>query len=654
MTIVRSRLTGQTHSILPERAVSGEFSVIKPFHANGVMLEVGEYVLANVHGKVSTGATTVDWSSSAVSEQGLQRLRATSLHCQAMHGQSAGAWLAVSPMTPDLNEQAELLSVEKVLEMTLDGLEDICLRPRTVLAAEERLLPITKVRRSSHRALSHLAAHPEHWLRPTAHNVQPSHLLASIRDESFAIYENKAAVKLLTRLDLHLTERITGLEKLKAKVAVFGDFSEVARRGTYGRQRRLFTLWAEVSADDPAKFALRLDNVIDRLKALRRRVNRCQNSRLYAALRRMPVERNLRITNIFRNEGRYRKVARLWEALNAVPKLGQGAAQQAADLQVMARGFAAYSALLVGRALRQLGYMPESDRPWGRGLDLSWSSESEHLHLHWSDDDVLELMDQGQVRLRIVPLLNRIPPTRKAQDFSIPTLVVFLDEEGGTVTEPVWGEGPRRLGYVGVNADDLQSLELVSRALGPLTRGFALSQYPVRFPRLPGSPPPGMEMERHHWLLREPGQSVLIEHHLLQLEQSLQQRSSTPLKKTERQDLEQMQRSVSEAHLALRQFRMLARCPLCQAAEVHFESRSDGTYAATCQGCHAQWGTRRCTRCSELYPYLLPRLEEWPPALDPPRNWADEYFGMDLLSLPLLTRAGRQFDCPICLLSSPP
>lgn len=645
----RSSLTHRTVPALPEDAVNGEYRAVRAGQINGVAIVPGAYLLADVKGKVSQSDTVLDWRSHAPSEEELLGLRSMSRMCRGMEGRPLSQWLGLPPLSPDLDERAHLLPLEKLLIQAIPQLQHICADPRTSLQAEDVVMPVSRVRRTSRRVLTHLAAHPEDWMQPTAHGVRPSHLLASVRSETLNIYENRVTAALLKRLSRHLEGRLRNLARLRNKFSSLGDFSDVARQGTYARQQRLYTLWSEAGLEGPETYVRQLDTVIAELQRLKRKLDRCRNSELYRELQPCRVEGNVQITNVFRNESRYRHVALLWHAAEAAPRLGNNAAEVAHELQALATGFTAYSALLVSRALAQLGYKPLSDGAWQPQVFVTWRAGTDEVTLMWEEEGGLSLTCLDTPLLRIVPMLSKRVPTVASPPAGPPVLAVLFDPDEEVVTRPPLPYNVPGLASVGVGPDDLRSLERVARALTPVTRGRVFSHYPVEVPRLNDQAPGWVRSDKQRWNLDRLPPPLEVKTLLERAKESAQGQVGRAQSKAERRQNEPLIQQIREFEAGLDHLSTLHTCPQCRSKAVTLEPRQGGTYAAQCTSCHAQWGLRQCPTCSRRHPYLLPKLETWPTADSLTRHWADDLFGMDLLSRPDLASKGRQFECPICV-----
>lgn len=640
-------LTGANSSTFPFTARNGEWVVTAPVRLNGTAFQPGAALLAGPNGTITGEFGQANWKEHAPSEPELLRLRSISTFCLAAIGQPGALWATLPPVSPDLGDTVELLPVERLLAQSVSSLRSICADPRMSLQSQDLRLPVSRVQRTSRRALTHLAAHPEDWLQPSAHGVRPARLLAAVRRDVLDIYENRVTANLVDYLERHLTERISALGRLRVRIQRISNYVDEANQGTYARQGRLYRLWSELGLQGPQVYLTRLDTVLQTLRRLRKQVGACQHSPLYCALRTYRTERQLRVTNIFQSEPRYKQVARLWHALEARPDLGRSASELAQQVQELNQGFAAYVVLLTVRALGQLGYTCGEGQRVAPGSQSTWEAGNDRLFLTWNRDGTQSLATDRGPLLKIVPLMSTKLPLTPVSGGEVPVVVVHFDPEGETVTLPPLLTPKHMLARLGADPNDLQSTERMARVLTSVTLGRRLAEYPVRVPPLGPTVPHWAHARGHHWVLHRP----LTPAELTVLPTALSalpKRENTRPSRAEQLQIQQHEERLSLFQAAAHQLDALARCPQCSNADVQFEGRDDDAFAASCGECHAQWGLRKCASCPTRYPYFLPALDHWPDPAEAPTSWPDDQFGMDLLTLPVLASRGRHFQCPSC------
>jgi DNA-directed RNA polymerase subunit M/transcription elongation factor TFIIS len=109
----------------------------------------------------------------------------------------------------------------------------------------------------------------------------------------------------------------------------------------------------------------------------------------------------------------------------------------------------------------------------------------------------------------------------------------------------------------------------------------------------------------------------------------------------------------SELDTSLKELERLLFCPLCEEkidAHYGFQIRTKKllhTFWCECPNCKAIWGTQSCTSCHQLYPILLPNVEESLKMISETVGWMDERLGSDILVIPQLPFDGK-FICPEC------
>ena len=188
--------------------------------------------------------------------------------------------------------------------------------------------------------------------------VQPSHVLAQVREEQWDLYENRVAVRLVDELAVWLRRRLSEVRRI-----LDGVFARLDGQGAVGgdnwrRRDRLYRIWG--GATEATAQRVLAEQTCKRLEGLLYRVLGLMDSPLYRAIpNRAQVPRGLRMTNLFGNHDHYRGVARLWEQWSrqgAQPSLAPDQLYQ--RYQRLVRGFDAWCLLLVVRGLQQLRCEP--------------------------------------------------------------------------------------------------------------------------------------------------------------------------------------------------------------------------------------------------------------------------------------------------------
>ena len=322
-------------------------------------------------------------------------------------------WCDRSPVAPGLGEIIEEHPLESAIGCEIAHLESVCYRPDTHIRLEPERLRVERARRFDPKVYARLASHTEDWARRRLSGVQPSHVLAQVREEQWDLYENRVAVRLVDKLASWLRKRLGDVRRILTEVLDRVSEQDVSGDTNWRRSRRLYAIWGKAS-DASAERALAAQTC-RRLEDLLHRVLGLMDSPLYRAIPDcVQVPRDLRVTNLFGKHAHYRGVARLWEACSH--HAGQASispAERYRRHQRLVRGFDAWCALLVVRALDQLGYAPEDhdiDRFLALGCEIGISGG---YRLSWQPDGI-RLTDGERRRVRFVPLVHALERTRPA------------------------------------------------------------------------------------------------------------------------------------------------------------------------------------------------------------------------------------------------
>lgn len=318
-----------------------------------------------------------------------------------------------SPVAPGLGEIIAEHPLESAIRREIGHLESVCYRPDTHIRLEPERLRVERARRFDPHVYARLASHTEDWARRRLTGVQPSHVLAQVREEQWDLYENRLAARLVDNLESWLRKQLAEVRRILNDVLAQLGQLKVSGDANWHRSHRLYAIWGE-SSDASAQRTL-AEQTCQRLEGLLRRVLGLMDSPLYRAIPdRVQVPRDLRMTNLFGKHVHYRGVARLWEAYSRhAPQASIFPAERYRRFQRLVQGFDAWCGLLVLRALDQLGYKLEDrdiDRPLVPGCNIGLLGG---YRLTWQSDGI-QLIDGKQPRIRFVPLVHALEHTRPA------------------------------------------------------------------------------------------------------------------------------------------------------------------------------------------------------------------------------------------------
>ena len=605
-------------------------------------------------------------------------------------------WCAVSPVSSRASEQIAQQELEQEFDRLLRHLRQVCRQPRLHLDVQELRLPAGHAHRISPRAIAYLAGHNEDWEQRRLQSVLPRRILAAVNEDRYDIYENRVVARLLDHLADYLQHRIRSVRDWQQELREAADTYLQAPGGTYRQERRLYTLLGEFQeAEDHYQTA---SKTLEFLQGCLQHLDALKDSLLYRAVPvRADVGRSLRDTNILVNDPHYRQVVRLWRLWQKTVRTSRPTRQELYDdRQRICRYFDAFCALLLCRALKDLGW--EQSDPRGPARPGAPSSHfyrtgalgqlpENGVALTWELDGSLTLRrPNGKGRMHIVPLAQALTAqadetilsalhseletstarNEQEEDWTVLLYPTTPDERAALPTvwqlrfqtlgnEPLRGEGAG-LGIIPVSPLSVSSQERVARALQWWLTQKHWLLYPPRVDCSTRLPPqlglPG------NWLAvaeDRKGLSVLAvppaagqQHWTAWLEsqgparhgnQSGAGRLAAPL-------LAELKAKLPEA---LRRLETLQVCPACGDENASLEPGERDSFRCRCRGCKCCWGLRVCIHCGQRYPFLQLGVRVMPP--EPTTSWVgwvDRCLGRDVMAIPCLRSPQTDYICPSC------
>jgi hypothetical protein len=556
-------------------------------------------------------------------------------------------WCDRSPLAPGLGETIREHPLEQAITAEFGHLALVCQRPQTHIRLEPQRLRVTRARRFDRKVYVRLAAHTEDWARRKISGVEPSHVLAQVREEQWDLYENRVAVRLVDGLARWLNGRLSEVRRIQEGVFEQLERQRIDAGANWRRGKRLYEIWGEAT-EATAQQAL-AERTRKRLEDLLHRVLGLMDSPLYRALpRRVEVASALRTTNLLANHDHYRGVARLWDAWSRL------AAPRALSLhevyrrnQDLIRGFDAWCMLLAVRALKQLGCEPESDEalelavapgreiPLARGYRLTWA------------EDGIRVLDGDRPRIRLVPLVHALEHTRPGDldalradlaaavaEWEEWTVVLHPampesaigDTLAGVLDPPFpWVRGA--IDWLRVSPLALDSVERVARLLRWAMLAPRMLAYPPQLGEIPSGLaqrlPARIAKSSSGYILREPLadheitalnldvalERAIAECNHLKEERDEADRLARELKDKPRERADhnirkrQLLEPISQAESTVKHMQCfkkdlnagsesladLAICPVCGATERPLKARGGDRFLATCIDCDTRW-----------------------------------------------------------------
>ena len=612
-----------------------------------------------------------------------------------------GEWLkGPSYVSPEaISEAADVSEFEqRVRDRFLPSICDIFRSPNLRIETNSERLPVARVKRVSVRAQEVLARRTEDWQHRTSNGVVPLRVLADVVDEQWHTYENRLTVRTVDRLVKRLDDRLSELKDYQRAMERLKTTSE----GSILSAKRRYDRIAGAIYDKGLRAFLQATS--DELAKMRSKLGGLRNQPLYARIPRLATVGSFRLTNLLRNEPRYRQVVRAWQDLNKQDETDSQLLSQHEIWQQTYRHFNTFGTLVVCQALDLLDFRCMDEYvAFAPGCELSLEQRGEQWLLRWESDGTLALQREGKECLRLIPLPcalaasseDRVESLLKVLERSVPSQTIGATRKRRSRAEPnqpecrqvilysaspsEWQALPnhaKRLlfdsHYLGtfpnntrfmlpISPVDVDSTERVARALRWVTLAPNLLSYPPRV-KVPTWAESVLE-ERAKLRIEHDNQAVVlqrtsdVDHEEIKNRLEVQ-RTKIQKVSTSRNDLSEL---LTRLDIIQGYFSNVCRCPVCHKETEDFEPREGGTFEVRCHsksGCSAVWGIRRCSKCEKTYPYLQPggaRISDASTAQHENDNhrdlleWLDVEYGADLLALPCWMQNARgHYICPHC------
>jgi hypothetical protein len=544
-------------------------------------------------------------------------------------GATWSTWAKTLPLVPDIGEQARLQPLDLEIVAQLSHLQHVCHRPRLHLRVDEERLRVSRARRIAPRAIAWLASHPADWERRTLQSIRPAHVVATVVEDEWNIYENRVAARLVDHLLDWIGQRIERLERFK-QMAEDGERYRDEAQGSHRRARRLFLLWGALSQNET--LTRELQNTLATLIRVQRDLQALIESPLYRAVPTstfVPVA--LRPTNILINDPHYRKVAALWRSWASRAHVRQlTRAELRRRRQAECQNFDAFALLVVVRALADLGYRAVSDTVLSDGAALELTCPVGPARLTLSQGTIR--LQVAEAILSLVPVPASIPPEAVEaawQQFRTEAQTsadaLFLVAGGAADLAGLDGPAARafsgweRPRVIGISPWSLDCIERLARVLRAWEAPYRMAGYPAR---APVRADPGVTLPK--WL-RRVGPRVVVtapaggEERLAFARACEQQKVA----------LGSLQKKAQSAKQAFDPGRLLAcdtlaslaaqaadleawqTCPVCGSGGNDFQPRPGNdsnveqwSWWCSCTACDSEWGLRVCRACAQPFPVL--------------------------------------------------
>lgn len=398
------RFTGEEVNEPSDLFLPGRYRLLEPMLLNGhTQLHVGCLLLDDGSGAVLVQDVEYRFiSSTLVDQQQTDFELATEAVISIADKVENTDGTDVSPMLPaEITAQCDLQELEHDLrKILLDGhLHSISDRPRRDLRYDDLVAPVARARRLSAKAINHLASHSHCWQQRTTNGVQPKKVLARVSEDDFAIYENRLYVRLLDRVDQHLTKRLARINSVNSRMERVLEF-QGSEKTHFRLRKEICLLWGKSYLESLTDDCLSNGNAaVKELESQLRIIRGLKQRGIYSLIRGAAgVFTQIHRTNILNHDPHYRHLPPLWEKLNDERDDGHLAPQELLKKhQHLQHAYVSYIGVVTRSALQRYDLQRIDER-----FVFRWAGLNFELTLE-SDDWIVSSPDGSS--LRIVPIV---------------------------------------------------------------------------------------------------------------------------------------------------------------------------------------------------------------------------------------------------------
>lgn len=442
---------------------------------------------------------------------------------------NADTWFRTPPLEPNISNSANLLPLEELIAKDLAALEAAFSRPRSDIEATDECVPLSRVRRPSHRAPAYLSAHTEDWENVGLKGVVPRRILSRIRVENLTIYENCMMARLADNLAIYVAKRINKLKKILRAYEESCDMGQDLV-GTHFRQRRVAHIWGEMFQGNIGGSLI--ESNLNELEKIYFRLLGLKNRPLYRAIPHdTKVPRDLKNTNILTNDPLYRKGAELWLEWRRKDQESDLSLQQQYERQQKAcRAMNHFAFLLCLRALKildpkvasqlaNIAIVPPLKKTiicLGHSFSIEWHRDGS-IALRSGDESCSSELRVASLPANLAGVSSKDDAKLIIDQWSADenkwNLVLYLEDDSHMVAGSTWFNSagneedaevklPQNFMVFGVSPLNIGSTEKVARAIRWFFANHVLKTYPHRF-EITHNPDSLKEYTNHEWLKHE-------------------------------------------------------------------------------------------------------------------------------------------------------
>ena len=208
------------------------------------------------------------------------------------------------------DDQSLLKKVNETVPMVMD----ICSHPKQSLRTEEAVLDVNLVKRINSRTMEHLSSHSEHWKARTLNGLIPNRLRVDIFEDEINIYENLFFRIAVDDILKFIHRQVTSIEKTIQQNDNAIDWNAYGNTlYDYKRMRIFKQLLPDYDVNERKDTNTSLENLLVQWRKLEKNFSTVEASKFYRNLdRKKHISRNIKSTNILKEDSRYNALYRLW------------------------------------------------------------------------------------------------------------------------------------------------------------------------------------------------------------------------------------------------------------------------------------------------------------------------------------------------------
>jgi hypothetical protein len=587
-------------------------------------------------------------------------------------GREIGATIATSHLQIGNAKERAKSALEIALNEKFRELEWICEVPETEIRLEDEVLPIDRSRRMAKNALSYLASHSEDWQRVTTHGPIPTRVVSSIREEDFAIYENRLVRTIIDRSVMILNDLATQLKRDEEASDAIKGSREYYRKSS--RVYKSFDVSSELdSSRDLAGRRTEVETLRDSIRSLRQSI-------LGIATNESQPVGELHVTNLLANEKRYREMIQLWEVLRRHQGSGQKVGNSFKEVWTRRQiDLDSYVEVLLAKTLEFLNAREEGVGWWSlSGVDIrvervnnAWVLLLEHngvlkkrIHLGIVGVAIGASVDSEESMRSVHALIDQISG-QESEDNEFRILLHLVNPSGLSemmqklvMTNPFQSAGERgtwfkRRGLILIPVHPLaiDTAERLGRVLGEQIRivwadSRELSiELPIEFQNVP-SEDFDLSNSGFHWRRRE----LVASSFKFAAPTLLVSNRKNSAKSGNYHDLVVQ---LKQLVLDLQKKRdVIYQCPVRPYDDdpsLHIVNFWDkNSFELHCLSCGIRWGVRKCASCGVSNPVLNPgSSNDWDLINSDSARTSAQFFGLDLWA-EVCEQSDENYVCASC------